>query len=272
MSTSPQWNTIWITGASTGIGREVALKLADTGAQIAISARSADKLAELAALKPNIHAYPLDVTDFDAVQTTAAQIRTQHGGLDLVILNAGAYSPQRADISFSAQQCKDTMAINYGGVVNGIEAVLPDMVSRDRGRIAIVASVAGFRGLPRASSYSPTKAAEIALAESIELDLTETNVDISVINPGFVKTPLTDGNDFPMPFIIEADEAADLIIAGLKKGKYDITFPWRMRLVMKLLRIMPNWLFFKIVKGQVVQQRAQYVRSKAAAERRKSHE
>lgn len=251
-----RWQNVWITGASTGIGHDVALRLARAGATVAVSARSADKLSDLAALEQNIKPYPLDVTDHDAVMATAAKIKQDIGELDLVILNAGVYFSKRADLGFEANDCKYTMDVNYNGVVNGVEAVLDDMIEADRGHIAMVASVAGFRGLPRASSYSPSKAAVIALGESLVLDLTETKIKVSVVNPGFVDTPLTAGNNFPMPFIIPSDEAASLIIKGLERGKFDITFPRRMKWLMNSLRAMPNWMFFMMTKPLVRQQRA----------------
>ncbi|MGH1417451.1 MAG: SDR family NAD(P)-dependent oxidoreductase [Hyphomicrobiaceae bacterium] len=251
-----KWQNVWITGASTGIGREVALRLARAGTTVAASARSSDKLAELAELEPNIKPYPLDVTDHDGVMKTAEKIKQEVGPLDLVLLNAGTYISKRADQDFQAKDCTHTMAINYNGVTSGVEAVLGDMLKADRGHIAIVASVAGFRGLPRATSYSPTKAALIAFGEALALDLTETKIKLSVINPGFVDTPLTAQNDFPMPFIISSDEAAALIIKGLEREKFDITFPRRMKWLMNFMRVIPNWLYFSISKILVRQQRA----------------
>ncbi len=251
-----KWRTIWITGASSGIGHDLALRLARMGATVAASARSADKLDALCALEPNIKSYPLDVTDLQDVLDTATKIKADLGELDLVILNAGTYERQRSDLSFSAKQCTTTMAVNYNGVVHGVEAVLPDMVANNRGHIAVVASVAGFRGLPNGSSYSPTKAACIALCEALTLDLAETDVKISVINPGFVKTPLVEGNDFPMPFIISSDEAATHIIEGLESERFDITFPWKMRWLMNTMRTLPNAIFLPMAKSQIKKQRA----------------
>ncbi len=258
-----KWNNVWITGASTGIGRDVALQLARAGAKVAASARSTDKLAELAALEPNIKIYPLDVTDHAAVLETGQRIKQDLGVLDLVILNAGIYKSQRADLGFSAKDCAQTMAVNHNGVANGVEAVLSDMVARDGGHVAIVASVAGFCGLPRASSYSPSKAAAISLGETLALDLTGSNVKISVINPGFVDTPLTAGNDFPMPFIIPSDEAATAIISGLETEKFDITFPWKMRWLMKSIAAMPYWMYFLTLRPLIAQQRAAYEAAQA---------
>ncbi len=241
------WRLVWITGASTGIGREIALQLARAGVRVAATARSADKLAALAQETPGIHAFPGDAGDAAAMARLVAEIETQHGAIDLAILNAGVWRPVKAD-ALSVEPFADSIHINYMGVVHGLVPLVSRMIARGGGRIAIVASVAGYRGLPMATAYAPTKAALISLAESLKPGLEDHGVGISVVNPGFVDTPMTSVNKFPMPFMIPAEDAAGRIIRGLARGKYEIVFPWPMMVLMKLLRALPNWLFFRVAK------------------------
>jgi NAD(P)-dependent dehydrogenase (short-subunit alcohol dehydrogenase family) len=244
----PDWQLAWITGASTGIGRGLALKLAERGVRCAVSARSGEKLDELAAESTLISPYPADVTDPAAIAKTVAAIEAAHGPIDLTILNAGIWEPMRA-FDFDAQRAGRSMQVNYMGVVNGVEAVLPGMIKRDRGHIAIVASVAGYRGLPQGAAYSPTKAALINLAESLATDLDGTGVKITVINPGFIDTPMTRNNEFLMPFIITADEAVDEIMKGLDKDKFEIAFPRTFVTLLKVARGAPYPMFFWMVRN-----------------------
>jgi short-subunit dehydrogenase len=243
-----RWQIVWITGASTGIGRQVALDLAHRGVKVIVSARSAGKLAEVAALSSNIVALPLDVVDAAAVRAAAEKIRNEHGPIDLALLNAGIWDPMGA-ANFSAERVAATMAINFQGVANGVEAVLPAMVARRYGHIALVSSVVGYRGLPKAAAYAPSKAAVISLGEVLRSELGGTGVAITVINPGFVSTPMTAVNTFPMPFIISVEDASTRIIAGLERRRFEVTFPWRLALLMKFLRIVPYRLFFGISRS-----------------------
>lgn len=246
MAGNTPWKVVWITGASTGIGRELSLRLARDGAVVAVSARSAGKLGELASEHSNIRAYPLDVEDAAAVAATAARIERELGPLDLAVLNAGIWQ-MMAVSDFSAERAKQSMGVNYFGVVNALEPVMRAMVERGRGHIAMVSSVAGYRGLMKGAAYAPTKAALISLAESLNPHLTHRGVKLTIICPGFVETPMTSVNTFPMPFIVPVSVAAEKIHKGLARGKYEIVFPWRMMLLMKTLRIIPNWLFFRLV-------------------------
>jgi NAD(P)-dependent dehydrogenase (short-subunit alcohol dehydrogenase family) len=238
----------WITGASSGIGREVALRLARDGAKVAVSARRREELDKLAAEMPGrIAAYPVDVVDADALVRVCAEIELANGPLDLAVFNAGTHEP--VDVaSFSPGPFQRLMAINYMGAVNGIAAVLPRFLERRAGHIAVVSSVAGYRGLPQAAAYGPTKAALINLCEALKPDLDPYGVRISVINPGFVRTPLTDLNPFPMPFLMEADAAADRIVKGLARGAFEITFPRRFTWLVKLARILPYALYFPLIR------------------------
>jgi NAD(P)-dependent dehydrogenase (short-subunit alcohol dehydrogenase family) len=238
---------VWITGASSGIGRALALHLAKDGAQVAVSARRREELESLAAEVPGrIAAFPVDVADESAMKETARAIATALGPLDLAVFNAGTHAPVAVE-SFDPAPFRKLMAINYMGAVNGIAAVLPNFLARGAGHIAVVSSVAGYRGLPQAAAYGPSKAALINLCEALKPDLDRRGIKISLVNPGFVRTPLTDRNEFPMPFLIEADDAARRIAKGLKAGKFEITFPRRFTFMLKLGRMLPYALYFRLV-------------------------
>jgi short-subunit dehydrogenase len=237
------WRTAWITGASSGIGREVAITLARQGVKVAASARSADKLAELARTHPGIAPLPLDVLDLSAMQEAARSGAGTLARVEHALFSARIWETMSAH-SFSAAKAAHSMAVNYQGIVNGIEAVLPAMLERGQGHIALVSSIAGYRGLPRALGYGPSKAALINLAEGMRNDLAARGIAISVINPGYVSTPMTAGNKFPMPFIVPVEAAARKIIRGLEKRKFEIAFPWQLVALAKLGRLLPNALFF----------------------------
>jgi short-subunit dehydrogenase len=239
----PRWNVVWITGASSGIGLELARQLARAGSKVAISARSGDKLTEIAGMEPNLFAYPLDVTDGPATAATVASIEAKLGAIDLAVLNAGTWDPMGAR-NFSAERAAASMNINYVGLAHGIEAVLPRFLERKAGHLALVSSVAGYRGLPQAAAYAPSKAAVISLAEVLKPEAEKAGVVVSVVNPGFVRTPMTAVNTFPMPFLVEADDAARRIIAGLDKRKFEIAFPWQLVTLLKLARVLPYPAFF----------------------------
>jgi short-subunit dehydrogenase len=238
-----QWRTAWITGASSGIGRELAIALAERGVTVAASARSGDTLAEMARAHKGIAPLPLDVTDAAAVAGAARSIAGTLGDVDLAVLNAGIWETMSAH-SYSAGRAAHSMAVNYTGIANCLEVLLPPMLARGSGHIALMSSLAGYRGLGRTAAYGPSKAAVINLAESLRVGLLGSGVTISVINPGFVATPMSANNKFPMPFIVPVEEAVQHIIRGLERGKYEIAFPWQLAAFMKLLRLMPNGLFF----------------------------
>jgi NAD(P)-dependent dehydrogenase (short-subunit alcohol dehydrogenase family) len=239
----------WITGASSGIGRALALELARAGRKVAASARRGEELERLAAEMPTgrITPFPVDVADAAAMAHTAAAIEAALGPLDLAVFNAGTHHPVSVE-SFGPEPFRHLMDINFMGAVNGIAAVLPGFLARRAGHIAVVSSVAGYRGLPQAAAYGPTKAALINLCEALKPDLDRYQVLISVINPGFIRTPLTDLNEFPMPFLMEADVAARRIVRGLEAGKFEITFPRRFTFMLKVARMLPYALYFPMVK------------------------
>lgn len=244
------WTTAWVTGASTGIGRELVQQLAAAGVQVAATARSAGTLEEMAGGSANIFPVPCDVTDRAAMSDAHARITAKLGRIDLAILNAGVWD-QAPSSRFDAARAAQTMAVNYLGLANAVGPLVAEMVARQGGHIALVSSVAGYRGLPLAAYYGPSKAAAISLAEVLQGELPRHGVKVSIINPGFVETPMTAVNEFPMPYIIKADDAARRIIRGLQKGKFEIVFPWQMTAMMKFARLLPYPAFFWLVRNVI---------------------
>jgi short-subunit dehydrogenase len=239
------WKTAWITGGSTGIGRELAIKLAAQGVQLAVSARSSETLEELARTHENILAFPLDVTARMDVAAVYQRIVEAIGPIDLAILNAGVWHPMNA-AEYDATRVAQSMSVNYIGIANALEPLIPAMIAAGKGQLALVASVAGYRGLPKAAAYAPSKAAVISLAEVLRLELQRHGIIVSLVNPGFVETPMTAVNAFPMPYIIKPEDAANRILRGLARGKYEIAFPWQLVTMLKLLRLMPNSLYLRV--------------------------
>lgn len=236
----------WITGASSGIGFALAERLAGEGNYVAISARSVDKLEELERANRNVTAVPLDVTKAEMVHNAIDQIEAG-GPIDVAVLNAGAWFLMDA-AELDVNKVRQAIDVNLMGVFYALEKLIPLMKKRGEGHIVIMASVAGFRGLPRSLAYGPTKAALINLAETLKPELEQFGIKVSVINPGFVDTPATKDNPFPMPDLITADEAARHIAKGIEKGKFEIIFPWRFAIAMKLLNILPNGIFFFLMR------------------------
>ena len=242
------WKLVWITGASTGIGRAVALQLAARGVTVAVSARSAEKLVGMGA---NIKAYPLDVTDAQAVVETIAKIERELGPIDLAVMGAGSYAPVSMD-EIKPETFSSIMLVNYMGVVNGVAGLVPIMRKRGQGHISWIASVSGYRGLPKAAAYGPTKAALINLAESLKPELGALGITVSVVNPGFVETPMTSKNDFPMPFLMKPEDAARRTIEGLAKGRFEVAYPTRFVAILKTARILPYAVFFWLINRAVL--------------------
>jgi short-subunit dehydrogenase len=237
---------VWVVGASSGIGRALARSLHAAGARVVLSARSRGALAHFAAAHEGALALPLDACDATAVHA-AAQALLEHGPLDCVVYCAGYYRELRAT-DFSAAEMLRHQQVNYVGAVNVLDAMLPALLAQGHGHISLLGSVAGFRGLPKSLAYGPTKAALINLAESLYLDLRERGIGVSLVNPGFVETPLTAGNNFEMPALISAQEAAAEILRGWRKGSFEIHFPKRFTLGMKLLGLLPFRLFQALVR------------------------
>ena len=247
---SEQLRVAWITGASTGIGYATAHKLADDGWTVAVSARSQSDLERVADNHPLIVPFPMDVTVRQDVAETLNHIEDKLGVIDLAIFSAGLWCPLEAK-NFDTDAFEQSMKVNYLGVVEPLGLLIPQMIARRRGHLAWVSSVAGYRGLPQAAAYGPTKAALINLAECLKEDLEKYGVKISIINPGFVATPMTAKNEFPMPFIITAERAAACIVEGIKKEKFEIAFPWQLVWPLKLARILPYRLFFWYVRNVI---------------------
>jgi NAD(P)-dependent dehydrogenase (short-subunit alcohol dehydrogenase family) len=245
----PKDGVAWVTGASQGIGEAVCLRLARDGWTVIASARSADKLEALAAKAEcsRIVPLPLDVTDGERVQLAVETIKTMHGPIALAVLNAGTYLPDNAE-TVTDQTLRPTVELNLLSVARCIEVLVPAMRSAGKGHVQVVSSVSGYRGLPDAVSYGATKAALINMAESMKLDFDRLGLRLQLVNPGFVKTPLTDRNSFPMPFLVTAEKAADRMVDGLARNSFEITFPRRFTFLIKILRCLPYALYFPIIR------------------------
>lgn len=238
---------VWLVGASSGIGAALARQLAAAGAQLALSARDAARLAEVAADCAGARVLPLDVSRDGDLARARDELLAAWGVLDVVVFNAGTYRPQRA-WELTPASVRETLDVNLLGVMDGVAAVVPALIAQRSGAIVIVGSVAGYCGLPRAAVYGPSKAALVNLAEALYLDLAPKGVGVFLVSPGFVATRLTAQNAFPMPALIQPDEAAHEIVAGLARGAFEIHFPRRFTRVMKLLRCLPYRFFFPLVR------------------------
>lgn len=236
---------VWIVGASSGIGRATAALLHARGAVVHVSARNAEALQAFVTEYPGALALPLDVRDIGEVRA-AARVILKRGPLDLVLYCAGHYRPQRAT-AFDLADARQHLDVNYGGALNVLDAVLPALLERG-GHLSLVASVAGYRGLPNSLAYGPTKAALLQLAETLHLDLRDLDVGVSVVTPGFVDTPLTAQNDFHMPALLTPQQAAQAILRGWARGAFEIHFPRRFTWPLKLLRLLPFRLYEALVK------------------------
>jgi len=241
---------VWLTGASSGIGESLALEMARRGARLALTARRAEVLesvvARIRASGGEAWSFPGDVTELEQVKTLVQRIETAVGAIELAVPNAGTHIFTKPE-EFNSREYLDLMNINFGGMLHCIEAVLPTMLARRRGYIAPVASLAGIRGLPRAAAYGASKAAMQHFLESIRFHLRRYQIVITVINPGFVKTPLTDKNDFKMPFLVSPEESARIVCDGLERCKREISYPWQMNILVKFGRILPAALYERIV-------------------------
>ncbi len=239
----------WVTGAGKGIGRALALRLARQGYIVAASARSEQDLISLEQVADGgrITGFPLDITDAGRADVMVEVIENRLGPLDLAVLNAGTHRPTPA-VEFSAAEARGVIDTNLSGTLNCLAPIMARFMARGAGQIAVVASLAGYRGLPGAAAYGASKAGLINLCESLRPELAAAGVDMRLINPGFVKTPLTDKNDFPMPFLIDVEEAVDGIIDGLQGDSFEIAFPLRFALLMKLMKLLPDRLFFAVTR------------------------
>lgn len=241
-----QGKRVWVIGASTGIGQACGLLLAESGARVAFSARSIDKLLATTSKMPRALVAPLDVTDRDSVAAAGERIVAEWGGIDLILVVAGGYNEMRAD-SFDLAGANGMIDLNLRGVFNCLDVVLPLLLAQGAGGIGIVSSVAGYGGLPKALVYGPTKAALINLTESLYLDLRPKGIAVYQINPGFVATPLTANNDFTMPALMTAAGAARELVDGIERGQFHIHFPKRFTNGLRLARLLPYRMYFWLI-------------------------
>ena len=239
---------IWITGASSGIGRALAIKFANEGWQVAASARRENLLKDLNNQNSNIHPFPLDIINEVETKNIFQSIIKKFETIDISVFCTGIHDPD-AEKKLSSEKIREIMETNFFGTLNCIMAVNNYFRERGKGQISIVSSVAGYRGLPAASGYCASKSALTSLAESLYFDFKRHNVRVSLVSPGFIKTPMTDKNKFPMPMIRSPEFAAEKMFIGLtKKNTFEIHFPIAFTMIMKLLKIMPNWLYFLLIK------------------------
>ncbi len=235
----------FITGGGSGIGRAIAISLASKGWQVIISGRSQEKLLSVGNHHHRLHTLQMDVTDLEMVKESVTSIFNRYGVPDLAILNAGDYKPMPAD-DLDIDLVHHLNNVNYLGVMNTLASLLPGMRQKKQGQIMIMSSVSGYRGLPDAAPYGATKAALINFAESLYMPLRREGILLRVINPGFIKTGLTDQNNFTMPALISPEEAAERIISKLKDDNFEITFPRRFTYVLKILRCLPYRIYFPL--------------------------
>ena len=232
----------WLVGASDGLGAALARKLSAAGAHVILSARSEDKLKELSAELDNpSDVVTVDISDGDNVKAAAKQV----GDIDGVVILAGVYWPMKAT-EWDADKATAMLDVNLTGMMRVLGEVVPNMVKKDAGHIVLTGSLSGFRGLPGTIGYGASKAGIMYLAESMHADLKSTGVKVQVANPGFIKTRLTDKNDFKMPFIMEPDEAAQIMLGHMKSNGFKRSFPTIFSLFFRVSQFLPDWLYYRI--------------------------
>ena len=232
----------WIVGASEGLGEALARKMSSAGAHLILSARNAERLGALAASLPGqASVVPMDIADDASVAAAAAQA----GEVDGIVLLAGVYWPMPAT-EWNAEQAVAMADVNFTGFVRVLGHVVPAMVARDAGHIVITGSLSGFRGLPGAIGYGASKAAVMSLAESMHADLRRTGVEVQLVNPGFIRTRLTEKNDFTMPFIMEPDAAAQAMFDHMNSGLFKRNFPMVFSWLFRLSQLMPDWMYYRL--------------------------
>jgi short-subunit dehydrogenase len=246
--------TVLLTGASSGIGYSLAKLLPKENCSIALISRRIeilDKLVnEIGSANVKVSAYKCDVGELNEVKTTFGEIKKDFGKIDIAILNAGTSS--RKDIrTYSASVANEIFKVNTLGIVNCVEQLLPDFINRKEGMIVGVSSLAESRGFPKSGFYNASKAAATLLLESLRIELKPYNIKVVIVKPGFVRTPMTDKNEFHMPFIIDVDKAAKIILNGIKKEKKIVQFPLPIVIGSKLVKFMPDWLFDFIMSKEL---------------------
>ena len=241
---------IFLTGASSGIGEALAITLANRGAILGLVARREDLLKDLASrcetAGGTARVFPADVTDATAIQQAADALRNEFGRIDILIANAGIGGNNSETRALEPEAVKNVIDINLMGAVNAVHAVLPDMLERKSGHLVAISSLAGFRGLPKSAAYSASKAGMTAFFESVRLDVQHKGVDVTIIQPGFIKTPLTAGRHNKMPFLMELEDAIPLFIKAIEKKKKFAAFPWQLATIVRAGRIFPTWLYDRV--------------------------
>ena len=239
---------IWITGGSTGIGKALALKFANNGWTVAISARRENLLKEIEDKHQNIKSFPLDVNDKEKCKSVFENIKKELGDIEICFFSTGTWDPKK-EKEIDVEQIENVFKVNFFGTLNCIKAVETHFRERGKGIITIVSSIAGYKGLPNSSGYGPSKAALSNLAESLHFDFGRYGVRVCLVSPGFIKTPMTDKNDFKMPFLKTPEFSADKIYDGLINGSnFEIHYPKELTLILKFLKIIPDRLYFYLIR------------------------
>jgi short-subunit dehydrogenase len=247
-----QDKVVMITGASSGIGRGLAIELARRGAKIGLVARRAEVVAEVVreieAVGSKALALPADVQDADSLRAAADMLRTELGPIDILIANAGI-GPTRDAAEIDAKEVAGVINVNVIGASNSVAAVIPEMVARGSGQLVVISSLAAYRGLPRSAAYCASKAAVSAFFESLRLDLAPRGIDVTIIHPGFIKTPLTSGRDARMPFLMELDDAVKKMVRAIERRSKRYSFPWQLATIVRAGMIMPMWMYDQISRA-----------------------
>lgn len=250
---TPADGVAWLTGASSGIGKATALELARRGWTVCLTARRLEELealaGEAAGLPGRLVAHAGDVTDEAGMAALVETIERIHGPIALAFFNAGVAPYTRAG-ALDVDAFRQALNVNVLGAANGLAPVVARMGARRKGQVAVNASVAGYRGLPKAAAYGASKAAAIHLCEALKFDCDNLGITMQVVNPGFIDTPLTRKNDFPMPFLMSMDDAARRVVDGFERGRFEIIFPRRLAFILKVMRLLPYAWYFPLVARQ----------------------
>ena len=243
---------VMITGASSGIGRGLAVEAARRGAKLGLVARRVEVIdavvREIEAAGGKALCLPADVQDVDSVSAAADKLRSSLGPIDVLIANAGI-GPTRDAANFSAEEVSDVINVNVIGASNSVAAVIPQMVERGSGQLVAISSLAAYRGVPKSAAYCASKAAVSVFFESLRLDLEPRGIDVTIIHPGFIKTPLTDGRGARMPFLMELDDAVEKMIRAIEKRRKRYSFPWQLATIVRAGMIMPIWMYDRISRA-----------------------
>ena len=241
-----------ITGASSGIGRGLAVELARRGAKVGLVAWRADVLleviSEIESVGSKALALPADVQDASSMAAAAEKLRSEFGPIDILIANAGI-GPTRDAAEINAEEIAGVINVNVIGASNSVAAVIPAMVARGSGQLVVISSLAAYRGLPKSAAYCASKAAVSAFFESLRLDLVPRGIDVTIIHPGFIKTPLTTGRDARMPFLMELDDAVKKMVRAIEKRRKRYSFPWQLATIVRIGLIMPFWMYDQVTRA-----------------------